>query len=160
MCYWNNVVFLGSYNTEFDEIIIKFTNQISGPLEIEYKVSLAYLIDEKKWNALLQNWEQENMSKDTDLCYPQEIHIKHIKKKLLDIASKTGLDVLKVGFKKQFIKKLIPPEKKTRNIQWIKTSITKWNTIKYLIINWFDSIKAWDQKIDCNKWFIRWSVFG
>ena len=120
MCYRNNVVFLGSYNTEFDEIIIKFTNQISGPLEIEYKVSLAYLIDEKKWHALLQNCEQENMSKDTDLCHLQEIHIKHIEKKLLDITSKTGLDVLKVGFKKQFIKKLIPPEKRQETLNELR----------------------------------------
>ena len=114
MCYRNNVVFLGSYNTEFDEIIIKFTNQISGPLEIEYKVSLAYLIDEKKLHALLQNWEQENMSKDT------EIHIKYIEKKLLDITSKTGLEVLKVGFKKQFIKKLIPPEKRQETLNELR----------------------------------------
>ena len=60
------------------------------------------------------------MSKDTDLCHLQEIHIKHIEKKLLDITSKTGLDVLKVGFKKQFIKKLIPPEKRQETLNELR----------------------------------------
>ena len=27
---------------------------------------------------------------------------------------------------------IIPTEKKRKNIEWIKTGITKWNTIKYL----------------------------
>ena len=31
----NNLVFLKTYNTEFDEIIITFTNQNGRPLELE-----------------------------------------------------------------------------------------------------------------------------
>ena len=60
------------------------------------------------------------MSKDTDLCHPQEIHIKYIEKKLLDITSKTGIYVLKVCFKKQFIKKLIPPEKRQETLNELR----------------------------------------
>ena len=36
-----------TYNTEFDEIIIKLTDQNSRPLEIEDKVNLKLLIN--KW---------------------------------------------------------------------------------------------------------------
>ena len=38
----SNFVFLKIYNTEFDESIIKFTDQNGRPLEIEDKVNVAY----------------------------------------------------------------------------------------------------------------------
>ena len=41
----SNLVFLKTYNTEFDEIIITFTNQNGRPLEIEDKVNLTLLIN-------------------------------------------------------------------------------------------------------------------
>ena len=41
----SNLVFLKTYNTTFDEIIITFTNQIGRPLEIEDKVNLTLLIN-------------------------------------------------------------------------------------------------------------------
>ena len=40
----NNLVFLKTYNTQFDEIIITFTDQNCRPLEIENKVNLTLLI--------------------------------------------------------------------------------------------------------------------
>ena len=40
----NNLVFLKTYNTQFDEIIITFTDQNCRPLEIENKVNLTFLI--------------------------------------------------------------------------------------------------------------------
>ena len=40
----SNLVFLKTYNTEFDEIIITFTDQNGRPLEIEDNVSLTLLI--------------------------------------------------------------------------------------------------------------------
>ena len=40
----SNLVFLETYNTEFDEIIIKLTNQNCRPLKIEDKVNLKLLI--------------------------------------------------------------------------------------------------------------------
>ena len=40
----NILVFLKTYNTEFDEIIITFTDQNGKPLEIEDKVNLILLI--------------------------------------------------------------------------------------------------------------------
>ena len=41
----SHLVFLKTYNTEFDEIIIKFMDQNGKPLEIEHKVNLTLLID-------------------------------------------------------------------------------------------------------------------
>ena len=41
----SNLVFLKTYNTDFDEIIITFTDQNGKPLEIEDKVNLTLLID-------------------------------------------------------------------------------------------------------------------
>ena len=41
----SNLVFLKTYNTEFDEIIITFTSQNGRPLEIEEKVNLTLLIN-------------------------------------------------------------------------------------------------------------------
>ena len=40
----SNLVFFKTYNTEFDEIYITFTNQNGRPLEIESKVNLKMLI--------------------------------------------------------------------------------------------------------------------
>ena len=40
----SNLVFLRTYNTEFDEIIKTFTDQNGRPLEIEYKVNSTLLI--------------------------------------------------------------------------------------------------------------------
>ena len=42
----NNLVFLKTYITEFDDIIITFTDQNGRPLEIEGKISLTVLINE------------------------------------------------------------------------------------------------------------------
>ena len=41
----SNLVFLKTYNTEFDEIIITFTDQNGRPLEIEHKVNLTLLFN-------------------------------------------------------------------------------------------------------------------
>ena len=41
----SNLVFLETYNTEFDEIIITFTDQNGRPLEIGDKVNLILLIN-------------------------------------------------------------------------------------------------------------------
>ena len=40
-------MFLEAYNTEFDEIIIPFTDQNGRPLEIEDKINLTLLINKK-----------------------------------------------------------------------------------------------------------------
>ena len=44
----SNLVFLKTYNTEFDEIIIKLVDQSSRPLKIEDKVNLTLLIEKYK----------------------------------------------------------------------------------------------------------------
>ena len=41
----SNLVFLKTYNTEFDETIIKFTDQNGRPLEIEDKVNLTLVVN-------------------------------------------------------------------------------------------------------------------
>ena len=41
----NNLVFLKTYNTEFDEIIITFTDQNGRPLEIKDKVTLTLTVN-------------------------------------------------------------------------------------------------------------------
>ena len=41
----SNLVFLETYNTEFDKIIISFTDQNGRPLETEDKVNLTLLIN-------------------------------------------------------------------------------------------------------------------
>ena len=41
----SNLVFLKTYNTEFDEIIITFTVQNDRPLEMKDKVNLTLLIN-------------------------------------------------------------------------------------------------------------------
>ena len=49
----SNLTILKTYNTEFDKIIITFTDQNGGLLEIEDKVSLALLINKCKCNDIL-----------------------------------------------------------------------------------------------------------
>ena len=49
----SNLVFLKTYNTEFDEIIIKLVDQSSRPLKIEDKVNLTLLIEKYKWYHIL-----------------------------------------------------------------------------------------------------------
>ena len=41
----SNLVFLKTYNTEFDEIIITFTDQNDRPLEMKDKVNLTLFIN-------------------------------------------------------------------------------------------------------------------
>ena len=41
----SNLVFLKTYGTEFDEVIITFRDQKGRPLEIEDKVNLTLLIN-------------------------------------------------------------------------------------------------------------------
>ena len=49
----SNLVFLKTYNTNFDAIIITFTDQNCRPLEIEVKVNLILLNNEWKWHGIL-----------------------------------------------------------------------------------------------------------
>ena len=48
-----NLAFLGTYKAEFDDIIIKFTDQNGKPLELEGKFNLALPIKKKKWHVIL-----------------------------------------------------------------------------------------------------------
>ena len=50
----SNLVFLKTYSTEFDEIIITFTDQNGRLLEIEDKVNMTLLINKQKCNYIVQ----------------------------------------------------------------------------------------------------------
>ena len=81
----SNIVFLETYNTEFDEIIITFTDQNGRPLEIEDKVSLA-----------MQRYSIEPRTRKYIKRYGFSSFARKYKKQLLN----TGLDSLKTGSKK------------------------------------------------------------
>ena len=74
----SNLMFLKTYNTAFDEIIIKFMDQSGRPLEIKDKVNLTLLINKQKLLDILQNQEQENMLKDMDFCHLREVFLTNI----------------------------------------------------------------------------------
>ena len=48
----SNLVFLKTYNTQFDEIIITFTDENGRPLEMEDEVNLTLVINKQKRLAL------------------------------------------------------------------------------------------------------------
>ena len=58
----SNLVFLKTYNTEFDDIIKTFTDQNGIPLEIKDKVNLILLINKQKLQVILYNQGYKNMS--------------------------------------------------------------------------------------------------
>ena len=53
----SKLVFLETYNNEFDYIMITFTDQNDRPLKIEDKVNLALLIDKQKQHLIIQYQE-------------------------------------------------------------------------------------------------------
>ena len=65
----SNLMFLRTYNTEFDKIIITFTDQNGRPLGIEDKVNLKLLINK----YTLCDKEQGNMLKGKDFYHFQKI---------------------------------------------------------------------------------------
>ena len=74
-------MFLKTYNTKFDELIITFTDQSGRPLETEDKLNLTLLINKWKCNNIVCNQEQENVLNDMDFDHLRE----NIKIELLDI---------------------------------------------------------------------------
>ena len=56
----SNLVFLETYSTKFDKIMITFADQIRR-LEIKVKVNLKLLINKQKCSDILLNQEQEDM---------------------------------------------------------------------------------------------------
>ena len=61
-----------TYNTGFDETIIKFTDRNGRPLEIEDKFNLTLVINNQKCDDILQNQEQENVLNDMDFYRLQQ----------------------------------------------------------------------------------------
>ena len=58
-----DLVFLKTYNTAFDEIIITSTDQNGRPLEIEDKVNLTLLTNKSRNDTLFYR------TKHTKICY-------------------------------------------------------------------------------------------
>ena len=92
----SNLIFLKTHNTEFDKIIITFTNQNSRPFEKEVKVNLTLLINKFKLHIILKSRKPENMYKNINFCHSQEIYLTNMEK-ILDTATKTGLDAPKTA---------------------------------------------------------------
>ena len=74
-------MFLKTYNTKFDELIITFTDQSGRPLETDDKLNLTMLINKWKCDNIVCNQEQENVLNDMDFDHLRE----NIKIELLDI---------------------------------------------------------------------------
>ena len=64
---------LKTYNTEFDEILIRFMDQNDRPLEIE--VNLRLLVNKQKLRVIVKKREQENMSRDMDFYHLRKIYL-------------------------------------------------------------------------------------
>ena len=92
-------MFLDTYNTEFDDMIIRFTDQNGRPLETEDKVNLKLLINKQTLHVILQNKEQENMSKDQDFYHSQKIYPINTGKKYWIPLQKQDQMVAKTVFK-------------------------------------------------------------
>ena len=66
-----NHIFLKTFNSEYDQIIVWFTNQNSQPLEIEDRINITMVI---KWRLYIYKWaiqlnqEIKYMLKDMDFC--------------------------------------------------------------------------------------------
>ena len=65
-------MFLKTYNTKFDELIITFTDQSGRPLETEDKLNLTLLINKWKCDNIVCNQEQENVLNDMDFDHLRE----------------------------------------------------------------------------------------
>ena len=61
----SNLAFLRGYNTTFDKVIIRFSDQNDRPLEIEEKLILRCLIINRTYRA----------KKDSDFCHLLEIYL-------------------------------------------------------------------------------------
>ena len=95
----SNLVFLKTYDTKFDKIIITFTDQNGRPVEIKDKVNLTFLINRD--DALFyETKNKKNTSTNMDFCHLQEIYPTTTEKQLLDTATKTVLDALNTVSKK------------------------------------------------------------
>ena len=82
-------MFLKTYNTEFDEIMVTSTDQNGRSLGIEDRVNLTLLINKLKWRNILCNQEQQNMLKDMDFYHLRKnIYIYKILDKGLDASKK------------------------------------------------------------------------
>ena len=64
---------LKTYNTEFDEILMRFMDQNDRPLEIE--VNLRLLVNKQKLRVIVKKREQENMSRDMDFYHLRKIYL-------------------------------------------------------------------------------------
>ena len=91
---------LGTTNTEFSFIEVWLTDQNSEPLEIEDNVNLTLIIGLtfSKWD-IQHNQNLEITLKDVFLSFGKKLGDKY-GKKLMDTATKTGIDAAKTAWKR------------------------------------------------------------
>ena len=100
----SNLVFLETYNTDFDETIATLPDQNSRPLEIEDKVNLNFFLLLNRNHTMFYRTKSEKYVKVYEfLSFTKNISDKY-GKQLLDNAIKTGLNALKATSKKVFDK--------------------------------------------------------
>ena len=95
----SNLVFLKTYNAEFTEIIVTFTNQNARPLEREDKVNLTLLIKKTEMTPFsslaVKSYSVEPRTRKYVKGYRFLLFARKYKKQLLE----TGLDSLKIASK-------------------------------------------------------------
>ena len=95
----SNLVFLKTYNAEFTEIIVTFTNQNARPLEREDKVNLTLLIKKTEMTRFsslaIKRYSVEPRTRKYVKGYRFLLFARKYKKQLLE----TGLDSLKIASK-------------------------------------------------------------
>ena len=93
-------MFLKTYNTEFDDIIITFSDQNGRSLEIEDKVNLHCLLINRNDMFFYRTNNKKGYIKGYGfLSFTRNISYKY-EKKLLNTTTKTGLDAAKTASKK------------------------------------------------------------
>ena len=90
-----NIVLLKTYNTEFDDIIITFSDQNGRLFEIADTMSLTLLIINRNETLLFRTNNNKVRQKDMDFCQSRQIYPANLRKKLIENATKTGLDAAK-----------------------------------------------------------------
>ena len=91
-----NSVFLKSYNTAFDDIIIICVDQNCRPLQIEYKVTLTInrlLINRN--DTLFHRTKYKKMRQRIWIFVSREKYVQNTRGKTIVIATKTRLDAAK-----------------------------------------------------------------
>ena len=121
-------MFLKTYNTEFDEDIIIFTDQNGRLLEIEDKLIWHWLLINRNDMLPIEPGTRKYVN---DFCHLRQIFLTNMGKKLWDADSKTGLDHAARTFSEKVVHKTAEA---TRKFIGNKISKKMWNQSKCEIL--------------------------